>query len=99
MKRWLFALTVPLLFVTSGCAVHSSGWYAPMPPPPPRMEHFGMAPRPGLVWVPGYWGWRGRDYNWVQGQWTRPPHRRGSWVPGSWAPRGRGYHYRPGYWR
>ena len=40
------------------------------PPPPPRHE---VAPRPrhNMVWVPGYWDWRGHRHVWVQGHWVK----------------------------
>ncbi len=40
------------------------------PPPPVRYE---VVPRPrhGYVWAPGYWGWNGRQYIWIQGHWER----------------------------
>ena len=52
-------------------------------PPPPAVAS-RPAPRPGYVWVPGYWSWRGHRHVWVDGRWLR--ERRGYvWVPGYWA--------------
>ena len=39
-------------------------------PPPPRYEVV-PASRPGSVWVPGYWDWRGHRHVWVTGHWER----------------------------
>jgi WXXGXW repeat (2 copies) len=39
-------------------------------PPPPRVEVV-PAPRPGYVWAPGYWDWRGGKHYWVRGDWQR----------------------------
>lgn len=38
------------------------------PPPPVRYEVV-PAPRPGYLWVPGYWGGNGAGYVWVDGHW------------------------------
>ncbi len=35
-------------------------------PPPPRDEAIPVI-RPGYVWVPGYWDWRGHRHVWVNG--------------------------------
>jgi hypothetical protein len=24
-----------------------------------------------MLWAPGYWGWNGRQYFWIQGHWER----------------------------
>jgi hypothetical protein len=39
-------------------------------PPPSRTEVIPAA-RPGYLWVPGYWDWRGRRHVWVGGTWVR----------------------------
>ena len=39
-------------------------------PPKPRYERTPRA-RPGYVWVPGYWNWRGQRHEWVAGSWMR----------------------------
>jgi hypothetical protein len=38
-------------------------------PPPPREEAIPVI-RPGYVWVPGYWDWRGNRHVWVNGTWV-----------------------------
>jgi len=42
--------------------------YVEVAPPPPRFERI-PAPRPGYVWGPGYWEWRGNRHEWVAGSW------------------------------
>jgi YXWGXW repeat-containing protein len=59
-------------------------------PPPPRVEVMPAA-RPGYVWVPGYWDWRGGRHYWVAGNWVR--ERRGYvYAPPAWVEEG-------GHWR
>ena len=48
-------------------------------PPPPRVEVV-PASRPGYVWAPGYWDWRGHRHVWVNGSWVRA--RRGESASG-----------------
>lgn len=68
-------------------------------PPPPRYERVPHA-RPGFVWSPGHWVWRGNRYDWVGGSWMahRPGyvyqqpawnHRNGHWYmdQGRWVSR------------
>ena len=70
-------------------------------PPAPRYERVPRA-RPGYVWVPGYWNWRGNRHEWVRGTWMRARsgyeyaqprwiERNGQWVleQGRWMQRGR----------
>jgi hypothetical protein len=39
-------------------------------PPAPRHEAM-PGHRPGHVWTPGYWDWRGKRHVWVSGSWVR----------------------------
>ena len=39
-------------------------------PPAPYYEPVPVA-RPGWVWAPGYWDWRGHHHYWVAGHWVR----------------------------
>jgi len=99
MKRTgLLALALTLLSVT-GCAHGGYSYYAPVPPPPARVEVFGVAPGPGFAWVNGYWAYRGSRYAWVPGYWGRPPRARAVWETGRWERRGGRYGYREGRWR
>jgi hypothetical protein len=50
-------------------------------PPAPRVVVM-PPPRPGYLWAPGYWNWRGNRHVWQEGSWMRerpgyayaPPH-------------------------
>jgi hypothetical protein len=65
-------------------------------PPAPRVEVVPAA-RPGFVWAPGYWAWRGHNHVWVRGHWIR--ERAGfHWVPDGWVQAGPHWHYVPGHW-
>ena len=59
-------------------------------PPAPRAEVVPSA-RPGWVWAPGHYEWRGNEYTWVEGHWMRDragyEYREPRWVQradGSW---------------
>ncbi len=114
MKRLSRGLTVGLLVcatvvVTSGCVirararpigvVYTTGEvYAAAPMPPPRVEVVTVAPRPGYVWVRGYWHWNGGAWVWTSGQWQA--QRVGySWVGPSYVYRGGRHVYVAGGWR
>ena len=62
---------------------------APVRPPPPLSEVYGVAPVVGMLWVAGFWNWVGGRHVWVAGRWVQP--RRGyRWSPYRWQPyRGR----------
>lgn len=99
LKRTLLAL--PLLaaaLAVPGCAAGPRYGYVRIAPPPPRVEVYGPV-RPGFVWRPGYYAYRGGGYVWVPGFWARPPRPRAIWVPGYWAQTPRGYYWREGHWR
>ncbi len=97
MKR-IFLATVFAVVSMAGCSA-GAVYYAPMAPPPPRVEAYGVAPGPGYAWVNGYWGWRGGAYAWVPGRWDRPPRPRAVWAPGYWERHGGRYRFREGHWR
>jgi hypothetical protein len=69
-----------LTVVAAACAAFSGASGAAtyvdvrVAPPAPRMEVVPVA-RPGYVWVPGHWDWRGHRHVWVGGHWER--ERRG----------------------
>jgi hypothetical protein len=65
-------------------------------PPPPIVEAV-PEPRPGLVWVPGYWEWDGRRHAWREGHWL---HARPGWVwePAHWEEREGRWFFYPGHW-
>ncbi len=68
-------------------------------PPPPIVEHYGPAPRPGYVWVGGYHRWDGGRYVWIPGYWAAPPRPHAVWVPGRYYRYHGGYAWREGRWR
>jgi hypothetical protein len=65
-------------------------------PPAPIYEAV-PAPRPGWVWVNGYWKWNGHRYVWRSGYWVRarPGYR---YYPGSWVHEGPVWRFHVGYW-
>ena len=83
----------------SSCVVADpyAGPYTDVPPPPPRVEVYGVAPAPGWIWMGGYWGWVGGRHEWVPGHWAepRPGYR---WVPHTWVHERGGWHMHEGHW-
>lgn len=68
---------------------------APRPPPAWVVEN--VRPRPGYLWMHGYWRWDGRRYVAVRGHWTRV--RAGyRYVHPHWERRGDGWHWHAGVW-
>jgi hypothetical protein len=65
-------------------------------PPAPRIEEVPVA-RPGYVWAPGYWDYRGRAHVWVPGRW-RGERRGYHWAPDRWDRRGERWHHERGHW-
>jgi hypothetical protein len=65
-------------------------------PPPPVVE-VAPPPRPGLVWVPGYWVWDGHRHVWRRGHWM---HERPGWAwePAHWEERGGRWFFVAGHW-
>ena len=53
-------------------AVSNAAWGVSInvAPPAPRVVAV-PAPRPGYVWVPGYWDWRYNRHVWHDGYWVR----------------------------
>ncbi len=98
-KRIVLLGVVLASLIVMGCSVRGHYGYATAPPPPLRVEVYGVAPGPGLVWIGGYWRWVGRDYEWTTGRWVRPPRRGARWAPGYWEHRRDRYRWREGRWR
>jgi hypothetical protein len=65
-------------------------------PPPVRVEEVPAA-RPGYVWAPGYWDYRGHEHVWVGGRWMHERHGY-HWVGDHWEQRGPHWHHVRGYW-
>ena len=103
MKSKLFAVLLlagSSLVAASGVVVGVGvGVPAPVvaygPPPPPRVVYAPAVPRPGYVWIGGYWYPRGAAWAWRGGYWARPPYAHAYWV----GPRWYGHRYYSGYWR
>jgi hypothetical protein len=90
----MFARTHVSIGVNLG-GFYGGGYYVAAPPPPPPVYYAPPAPRPGYVWVSGYYYPVGARYEYRAGYWARPPYRNARW----YAPRyERGRYYR-GYWR
>ncbi|HEY8091703.1 MAG TPA: hypothetical protein VIF09_27750 [Polyangiaceae bacterium] len=72
---------------------------ADVAPPPPPLE----APRPsspgiGYEWTPGYYAFRGGNFDWVAGSWARPPRPGLGWVEPRYVGVGGRFHFQPGRW-
>ncbi|MDO1527917.1 hypothetical protein QMK61_03645 [Fulvimonas sp. R45] len=65
--------------------------------PPPRIVEVLPGPRPGYVWVHGYWRWDGARYVAVAGHW-RPARPGYHYVHPHWEQRGDGWHFHVGVW-
>ncbi len=65
-------------------------------PPAPRYEVVPAA-RPGYLWTPGYWDWRGRRHVWVGGNWVaqRPGY---VYTQPAWVNQGGRWHLNRGAW-
>jgi WXXGXW repeat (2 copies) len=98
MMRFLLPAAVGAGMFLASCGA-GVAYYAPGPPPPVRVETFGVAPGPGFVWINGYWGYRGSAHVWIPGRWERPPRQGRVWVEGAWERHGNRWAYRRGYWR
>ena len=81
----LGALATASIAVLPLPAAADAGIYVDIAPPAPRYE-VTPAPRPGFIWVPGFWDWRGHRHVWVRGHWE---HERAgyAWVPNRWEQR------------
>lgn len=69
-------------------------------PPPVVVHEIEPDPRPGYVWAPGYYEYRGNGYKWKKGKWLKA--REGvKYVPAQWYEDedDRGYYFVPGEWK
>ncbi|MEO8503362.1 MAG: hypothetical protein ABI609_05650 [Acidobacteriota bacterium] len=66
-----------------------------------RREVAAVRPSSHHVWVAGYWHWPegGREWAWVGGAWTLPPHAHATWVGPRYVRRDGEWVYTSGYWR
>lgn len=67
--------------------------------PPPREKPVEVQPpaRPGYVWAPGYYAFRGSNFIWVNGDYitARPGYL---WEADRWQEQNGRYRFIPGHW-
>jgi hypothetical protein len=73
--------------------------YVHVGPPARVVEHRGVRPHAGWVWIDGYHRWDGARYVWTPGEWREPPHAHAVWVPHRWEHRHGGWVMVEGHWR
>lgn len=90
-------LTLTLLGPLAAVSLaHAAAIDIEIAPPAPRVV-VAPPPRPGFVWAPGYWAYRGHEHVWVDGHWMK--ERRGwRWEPDHWVHHEGRYRYEPGHW-
>ncbi len=99
-RNTLAAASIALLALCAVSAPVQAGTTATLviqtAPPPLRYEVLPPA-RPGKVWVPGHWEWRGDQYVWVNGYWikSRPGY---VYSPPVWVEINGQWHWRQGGW-
>jgi YXWGXW repeat-containing protein len=96
------AIVTALSAALSACVVYPARGYYVGPtvaiaPPAPVVETYGVAPRPGYVWIGGYWNWVGGRHVWVGGHWDAP-HPGYRWEAHRWVHGRDGWHLREGRW-
>jgi WXXGXW repeat (2 copies) len=80
-------------------SVHAR-WITKTPPPAAYTEAPPPKPHPNDVWVPGWFKWDGRGFEWVTGRWLPPPAGTHDWVPGTWVERHDGrWQFIDGHWQ
>ena len=95
MKSFLFLV----LSVAAFAGAPKIAYYAPVPPPPARIESPGRPPEPGTVWLHGYWAYESGRHVWHDGHWDRPPKPKAHYVEAKWWRKGNQYAFREGYWK
>ncbi|WP_210545035.1 YXWGXW repeat-containing protein [Rhodoferax sp. PAMC 29310] len=106
-KIWVLSLTA-MTMALSACVVAPPrvafvrpqvAVYAPIGPPPQRVEVITSAPGADFLWLSGFWRWDGRQHLWEQGHWERQrEHER--WEAHRWAQDERGqWQSHGGRWR
>jgi len=86
-------------FLLAGAATASAQVVVQVRPPHAVIERRGHPPERGYIWTPGYQRWDGNRYNWVGGQWQRPPRANAHWVPARWVRHGNHWEFQEGHWR
>lgn len=107
MKRILLAAALAGCVALSGCIVapvHGRPYagpvvWAPVAPPPLRVETPPPPPHRDYLWIPGYWHWETNQHRWVDGHWEAPREHQ-HWEPHRWdRDEGGRWRLREGYWR
>ena len=92
-KKIAWILTLSLIILSTGCAVH--GYVTTRP----ADVYYDRPAAPGVdfVWISGNWSWAGGKYIWHEGHWARK--RSGhEWHEGHWEHHGRGWRWHKGHW-
>jgi WXXGXW repeat (2 copies) len=92
------AVLAGLLF-SCACGPPPGAIFAPVPPPPPRVEVMGVIPGPGYIWIGGHWGWFEGRYTWSAGRWERRPRAEAAGRPGHWRHSSHGWYWKEGRWK
>lgn len=93
----LAAAGVGAMYTAPAEARVSVSIYAPMAPPPLRVETVPTL-RAGYVWTPGYWGWHNQRYVWHRGQSVRARHGY-RYSPPGWEQHGNRWRYHGQRWQ
>ena len=94
----LLLLTIPAALSSPSSAQIAIGLSVRIGPPALPVYAQPIAPGPGYLWTPGYWGWNDDGgYYWVPGTWVVAPIGM-LWTPGYWGWGGGFYAWHPGYW-
>jgi hypothetical protein len=68
--------------------------------PPPAIVEVIPTPRPGMIWIKGYYAPRGGRWEWVRGHYERPPRPGAVWVEPHHRVRGSDHvEFSMGFWR
>lgn len=91
------ALAVASLGAATTPAVAATSITVQVGPPPAPLYEAAPRMRPGQVWVPGHWEWRGHRHEWVAGYFmrARPGYH---YVQPTYVRYGNRWDYKPGHW-
>ncbi|MBN1252838.1 MAG: YXWGXW repeat-containing protein [Bacteroidales bacterium] len=65
-----------------------------------RAKHPKPSESNDWVWVPGHWKWKAKSnkYDWVKGDWKKPPKNKKNWIEGNWKKEKKGWVWNEGRW-
>jgi hypothetical protein len=93
-------LFLPLSFaIVAFAGSPKIAYYAPVPPPPARVEARGLPPAPDQVWIAGYWAYENGHHLWHDGHWEKPPRPNARYIEPRWDRKGNQYAFREGHWK